>query len=336
MAEWYKDDGFQSDIVLSTRIRLARNLKDIPFPSKMNSEDASKVIELTENALKDSDINFVKTELNSLNPTEKEILVEKHYISPNIAKQKKPCAVFTSEDKNISIMVNEEDHLRIQAIFAGLECQKAYDLISKADAYLADKLSYAVHPKYGYLTSCLTNAGTGMRVSVMLHLPAICRCSVAEGMFAALGKLGITVRGMYGEGSKASGYLFQISNQMTLGVDETEILAKLYDAVNQVISKEKELRASMLKQQGPVLEDKIMRSMGILKSARVLSSGEMLSLLSYARFGMSQGLITDTDAKTLNTLMTITSPAHLSKGSTTVMERDVERASIVRRTLNEK
>lgn len=336
MAEWYKDEGFQSDIVLSTRIRLARNLKDIPFPTKMNNDDSAKVIELTENALKDSDINFVKTELNSLNPTEKEILVEKHYISPNIAKQKKPCAVFASEDKNLSIMVNEEDHLRIQAIFAGLECQKAYDLISKIDAHLADRLSYAVHPKYGYLTSCLTNAGTGMRVSVMLHLPAICRCSVADGMFAALGKLGITVRGMYGEGSKASGYLFQISNQMTLGVDETEILAKLYDAVNQVISKEKELRASMLKQQGPVLEDKIMRSMGILKSARVLSSGEMLSLMSYVRFGISQGLIVDTDAKTLNTLMTITSPAHLSKGNTTVMERDVERASIVRKTLSEK
>lgn len=336
MADWYKDDGFQGDIVLSTRIRLARNIKDIPFPSKMSDEDAKKVIDLTENALNDADIKFNKINLNELSETEKEILVENHYISPNLAKQKKPCAVFISEDESVSIMVNEEDHIRMQSIFAGLECQKAYDIISRADAYLADKLQYAVHPQYGYLTSCLTNAGTGMRVSFMLHLPAICWCSVAESMFAALGKLGITVRGMYGEGTKASGYLFQISNQMTLGVDEKEIINKLYDIVNQVITKEKELRASLIRQRGPVLEDKIMRSLGILKSARVLSSSEMMGLFSYVRLGISQGMIIDADTRTLNTLMIETSPAHLTHDNTTVMERDVERAALVRKKLNEK
>lgn len=336
MADWYKDNGFQGDIVLSTRIRLARNIKDIPFPSKMSDEDAKKVIDLTENALNDANIKFNKINLNELSETEKEILVEKHYISPNLAKQKKPCAVFISEDESVSIMVNEEDHIRMQSIFAGLECQKAYDIISRADAYLADKLQYAVHPQYGYLTSCLTNAGTGMRVSFMLHLPAICWCSVAESMFAALGKLGITVRGMYGEGTKASGYLFQISNQMTLGVDEKEIINKLYDIVNQVITKEKELRASLIRQRGPVLEDKIMRSLGILKSARVLSSSEMMGLFSYVRLGISQGLIIDADTRTLNTLMIETSPAHLTHDNTTVMERDVERAALVRKKLNEK
>ncbi len=336
MADWYKDDGFQGDIVLSTRIRLARNIKDIPFPSKMSDEDAKKVIDLTENALNDADIKFNKINLNELSETEKEILVENHYISPNLAKQKKPCAVFISEDESVSIMVNEEDHIRMQSIFAGLECQKAYDIISRADAYLADRLQYAVHPQYGYLTSCLTNAGTGMRVSFMLHLPAICWCSVAESMFAALGKLGITVRGMYGEGTKASGYLFQISNQMTLGVDEKEIINKLYDIVNQVITKEKELRASLIRQRGPVLEDKIMRSLGILKSARVLSSSEMMGLFSYVRLGISQGLIIDADTRTLNTLMIETSPAHLTHDNTTVMERDVERAALVRKKLNEK
>lgn len=336
MADWYKDDGFQGDIVLSTRIRLARNIKDIPFPSKMSDEDAKKVIDLTENALNDADIKFNKINLNELSETEKEILVENHYISPNLAKQKKPCAVFISEDESVSIMVNEEDHIRMQSIFAGLECQKAYDIISRADAYLADRLQYAVHPQYGYLTSCLTNAGTGMRVSFMLHLPAICWCSVAESMFAALGKLGITVRGMYGEGTKASGYLFQISNQMTLGVYEKEIINKLYDIVNQVITKEKELRASLIRQRGPVLEDKIMRSLGILKSARVLSSSEMMGLFSYVRLGISQGLIIDADTRTLNTLMIETSPAHLTHDNTTVMERDVERAALVRKKLNEK
>lgn len=336
MSKWYSDIGAESDIVLSTRVRLARNIKGFSFPNKINNKDANEIIQLVDSALNDYDIKFNKTDINSLNANEKEILVEKHYISPNLVKQKKPCAVFINEDENVSIMVNEEDHLRIQAIFAGFECQKAYDVISKTDAYLADKLSYSVHPKYGYLTGCLTNVGTGMRVSVMMHLPAICRCSVAEGMFAALGKLGITVRGMYGEGSKASGYLFQISNQMTLGIDETEILARLYDAVNRVISKEKELRATMLKQQGPVLEDKIMRSLGILKNARVLSSSEMLELFSYVRFGITLGLISDTDTKTLNTLMTETSPAHLAHNNTMVMGRDVERASQVRKVLNEK
>ena len=334
MAKWYKDSGFQSDIVLSTRVRLARNIKGIPFPNKMNDEDAKKVIELTHSALDGMNFNFNRIDLNELSPAEKEKLVEKRYISPKLAKQTKPCAVFISEDESVSIMVNEEDHIRLQSIYAGLECQKAYDIISKIDTFMAEKLTYAVHQKYGYLTSCLTNVGTGMRISFMLHLPAVCRFSVADNLFAALGKIGVAVRGMYGEGTKASGYIFQISNQKTLGIDEKEITDKLYDVVNQVISKERELRALLLKQKGISLEDKIMRSCGILKNARLLSGKEMLTLFSEVRLGISLGLIADIDIKDLNTLMIETSPAHLLPDAETPEERDTTRAETVRKNLN--
>lgn len=332
MAKWYDDTGFQGDIVLSTRVRLARNLKGIPFPNKMSDDDAKKVVELVSGALENMNYGFTRLDLNAMFKTEKQKLVEKRYISPDLAKQTKPCAVFISDDESVSIMVNEEEHIRMQSIFAGLECQKAYDIISKIDAYLAEKLEYAVHPKYGYLTSCLTNLGTGMRVSCMLHLPAVCLCSVADSMFATLGKLGITVRGMYGEGSKASGYLFQISNQMTLGVDEKEIIDKINDVVNQVIAKERELRGVLLKQRGVAMEDKIMRSCAILKGARLLSSSEMLSLFSNARLAMSLGLVNGIEPRTLNSLMVETSPASLADcGSVT--QRDAERAKIVRERL---
>ncbi len=332
MAKWYDDTGFQGDIVLSTRVRLARNLKGIPFPNKMSDDDAKKVVELVSGALENINYGFTRLDLNAMSKTEKQKLVEKRYISPDLAKQTKPCAVFISDDESVSIMVNEEEHIRMQSIFAGLECQKAYDIISKIDAYLAEKLEYAVHPKYGYLTSCLTNLGTGMRVSCMLHLPAVCLCSVADSMCATLGKLGITVRGMYGEGSKASGYLFQISNQMTLGVDEKEIIDKINDVVNQVIAKERELRGVLLKQRGVAMEDKIMRSCAILKGARLLSSSEMLSLFSNARLAMSLGLVNGVEPRTLNSLMVETSPASLADcGSVT--QRDAERAKIVRERL---
>jgi len=333
MAKWYDDSGFQSDIVLSTRVRLARNIRDIPFPGKMSDEDAHKVIDTVENAVKRANLDFEKKEILSLSPLEREQLVEKRFISPNLAKAKKPSAVFISGDQSISIMVNEEDHVRLQAIFAGFECQKAYDVISGMDKVIAETADYAVHQKYGYLTSCLTNVGTGIRISFMMHLPAICKAQMAESLFAAMGKLGVTVRGMYGEGSKASGYLFQVSNQMTLGVNEKDIADRLNDVVNQLISKERELRGAILKKEGEILEDKIMRSVGILKTARLLSTKEMLGLFSNVRFGISSGLVEDVEPRTLNRLMVETSPAHLAGEKTTPRERDVERARIVRERL---
>lgn len=334
MARWYRDSGFQNDIVLSTRVRLARNLKGIPFPNKMSDDDAKKVVETVDNALSQMNFKFNRIDVNSLSQIEKEKLVEKRYISPNLAKQTKPCAVFVSEDESVSIMVNEEDHIRMQSIYAGLECQKAYDIINKIDTYIAEKTDYAVHQKYGYLTSCLTNVGTGMRMSFMMHLPAICRTSAADNLFAALGKLGVAVRGMYGEGTKSSGYIFQISNQKTLGTDEKSIADTLYDVATQVIAKERELRSLILKQRGIFEEDKIMRSKALLKNARLLSGKELLALSSDVRFGISQGVITDISITDINRLMIETSPAHLASESANSTERDTKRAKIVRECLN--
>lgn len=337
MAQWYKDTGEQSDIVISTRVRLARNLRGIPFPRKARDEDCEKVISLVSDALDTLNFKFTRYDLNKMSKTERLSLVEERYISPNMAESKKSGAVFISEDKSVSIMANEEDHLRIQGIFAGYERVKAYDIISKIDTYLAEKLEYAVHPKYGYLTTCLTNAGTGMRVSYMMHLPAIVNAGIAENLFQAALKLGITVRGMYGEGSKSGGYLFQISNQITMGRSEDEIMTNLSKVVENIIAKERELRVKMHKQKGLVMEDQIMRSLGILKSARLMQTKELLTLLSNIRLGVSLGLITDLDSKMLNTIMVETSPAHLTdENITTAVERDIERARIIREKFTKK
>lgn len=334
MAEWFKDTGLQNDIVISTRVRLARNLKDIPFPQKAGEENCKKIIAMVEDALSALNYKFEKIDITQLGKTQRQALVEERFISMNMANSKHPCAVFISEDKSVSIMVNEEDHIRMQSIFAGYESQKAYDIISKVDTYLAEKLEYAVHPKYGYLTTCLTNAGTGMRTSFMLHLPAIVNAGIAENLFAAAGKLGITVRGMYGEGTKAGGYLFQISNQITMGRSEEEIMTNLSKVVENIIAKERELRTKMHKQKGMVMEDQIMRSVGILRSARLMQSKEMLTLLSNIRLGVSLGLIDDIDSKTINSLMIETSPGHITSESiTTAMDRDIERARIIREKL---
>ena len=278
---------------------------------------------------------FTKYDMLKLSANEKEKLVEERYINPNLASSKLPACAYISEDENVSIMVNEEDHIRIQCIYAGFEEQKAYDLINKIDSYLSEKLDYAVHEKYGHLTSCLTNVGTGMRISYMLHLPAIVMFKAADEIFGTISKLGLAVRGMYGEGTKSSGFLFQVSNQVTLGKAESEIITDLSKTAESVIAKERELRQELLKHKGLVLEDKIMRSLGTLKSARIIQSKEMMTLLSDVRLGVSLGLIDDIEAKKVNNLMIMASRAHISSSETadSAFERDVERAKLIRNTL---
>jgi len=335
MAKWFEDGGLGSDIVLSTRIRLARNLKGIPYPNKMTADDAKKVISLVEAALEEMNYTFTKYDMEKLSDIEKEKLVEERYISPNLAKSILPSCAYISGDNNVSIMVNEEDHIRIQCIYAGFESEKAYDLISKIDAYLSEKLDYAVHEKYGHLTSCLTNVGTGMRISYMVHLPAIVMFKASEGIFSAISKLGLAVRGMYGEGTKSLGHLFQISNQATLGKDELEIINDISKVSEGIISKERELRKELLNQKGLVLEDKIMRSLGILKSARIMQSKEMMNLLSDVRLGIGSGFIDDIDLKLVTSLMIKASKAHISSSDNndSPFERDIERAKLIRNTL---
>lgn len=336
MTKWYNDTGMQSDIVLSTRVRYARNLKGIPFPCAMKDADAEKTVSAVRAALDDINYGFTEINMRELGFRDRQVLVEERTISPDFAKVKLPASVFVSGDGCVSIMVNEEDHIRMQAVFAGMECEKAYDIISKIDAYLAEKLDYSVHKKYGYLTSSLSNVGTGMRVSYMVHLPAIVVSGAAQSLFEAAAKLGVTVRGMYGEGSKAGGYIFQISNQTTLGISEAELMSNLEKVASGIIAKEKELRAKLLKEHGISLYDKIMRSRGILGTARIMGFDEMMSLLSNVRLGVFAGVVKDMDSKMINNIMIETSPAHLS-GEKTVdsAERDIERARFIREKLKE-
>ena len=336
MAKWFTDSGSQSDVILSTRVRLARNLKGIPFPGKMSADDANKVISLEEATLEEMNYTFTRIDLAKLDTAEKQKLVEERFISPAIAKSTLPCVAYISEDELVSIMVNEEDHIRIQCIYPGYEPDKALDLIGKVDDYLSEKLDYAMHEKYGYLTSCLTNVGTGMRISYMLHLPATVMSGAADSVFAAVAKLGVTVRGMYGEGTKSAGNLFQISNQTTLGRSEAEIAASLGETLGSIISKERELRAKLSEKKGLILEDRIMRSYAIVRSARIMQSKEMMDRLSDVRFGIGLGIIDDADYTTLNDIMICASPAHISAdfGIDGAVERDVKRAEMLREALN--
>lgn len=337
MAEWYRDSGFQDDVVLSTRIRLARNLKGIPFPNRMSGDDGEKVILTISEALSHLNYKFNLIRLSDISETERQMLLEKHFISLQMLKNTKHKAVFLSEDEAVSILVNEEDHIRMQCIFAGAESEKAYDLISKIDDFLSENVGFAFHEKYGHLTACPTNVGTGMRLSFMMHLPALCITRLADNLFSTVGKLGITVRGMYGEGTKTSGSIFQISNQVTLGKSEAELSQNITDVVNQIIAKERELRRRIIQDKGVAIEDKIMRSYGIMKYAKKISTEEMTGLLSNVRLGVSLGIINDIEIKRLNEIMVVTRPAHIMNlGASNSFERDVKRAEVIKEILNQK
>ena len=336
MAKWYSDSGMQSDIVLSTAVRYARNIHGMPFPNAMKDGDAEKTVAAVRGALADMHYGFSETDIKQLSFRDRQVLVEKRTITPDFAKVKRPASVFASDDGSVSIMVNGEDHIRMQAMFAGMEREKAYDIISKIDAYLAEKLDYAVHKKYGYLTASPSNVGTGMRVTYVMHLPAVVASGAAQSLFEAAAKLGVAVRPLYGENSKPSGNLFKISNQVTLGMTEADIMSNLDKVASGIIAKEKELRTKLLKERGIALYDTIMRSRGILGTARVMSFDEMMSLLSNVRLGVFAGVIKDMDSKLINTIMTETSPAHLSGDKATdSAERDIERARVIREKLKE-
>ena len=332
MAKWFCDANAGDDVVISTRIRLARNLKGIPFPGAMTQKDALLVIEKVEHALEEMNYTFTRLDMSKTSPAQKQKLVEERLISPALAKSKLPCAAYISEDECISIMVNEEDHIRIQCIYAGYESKKAYELISKVDDYFAEKLDYAMHEKYGYLTSCLTNVGTGMRISYMLHLPAAVMTGAADSIFSTIGKMGVTVRGMYGEGTKSSGCIFQISNQTTLGRSEAEISDSLNETLEKVIAKERELRTRVWEGNAMAIEDRIYRSFAILRSARILQSKEMLERLSDLRLGVSLGIIENIGLSAINNAMILSSPAHITAdyGIDDPAGRDIKRAEIIR------
>ena len=338
-SEWLKGTGPNSDIVISSRIRFARNLDKLAFPHWANKKQAKQVSDLIEEAVGKIDYLNKTTmfKLCDLDSVDKQFLVERHLMSYEHAQKSDSKAVVIDEDEIISIMVNEEDHLRIQVMQSGFNLFEAYSIINKIDDYFAKELSYAFSPEWGYLTACPTNTGTGMRGSVMLHLPGLVMTRQINQVLAAIAKLSFATRGLYGEGTQATGNFFQISNQVSLGHSESEIIENINGLIRQIIEQENQAREVLLSQNRPMLEDKINRSFGILKSANIITSQETTELMSLLRLGSDLGIIKEINRRSINGLFIITQPAHLQKienKKLTAAERDLKRAEIIRSKLN--
>lgn len=329
--------SFESNIIVTSRIRLARNFSEYPFPSRMDNKLGKEVIDKVKNVVfdcKDEEIGeLLFIDIESLGNIDKQMLVEKHLISPDLAASKRKCAAIISRDENISIMINEEDHLRIQAIYPGIQLEKTWISCEKIDDLLDSKMEYAFSNSYGYLTCCPTNLGTGIRVSVMLHLPVLVMTGYIKKIFEACRKLSIAVRGAYGEDSEAAGNMFQISNQITLGQTEKEIMTSIKSISYQIVEQESLLREKLYKQNTVKFEDKIFRSYGTLANARVISTQESLKLISDVRLGIDLGIIKDISIDTLNDILLSIQPACLQKLLGRPMdskERSIKRAEIIR------
>jgi protein arginine kinase len=337
LSEWMKGGGPESDIVISSRVRVARNLQSYPFPllatNQQSGEVLSRIAEVLDNEELKTISDFELVPLAELNELEKRVLVEKHLISPNLADESRNGAVLLSDNEAVSIMINEEDHLRIQCLCPGFQIKEAWDLASQIDDVFEGQLEYAFHESRGYLTSCPTNVGTGIRASVMIHLPALVLTQQIGRILSAITQVGLAVRGLYGEGSEAIGNLFQISNQITLGQSEEEIIENLYSVVRQIIEHERAARQKLLSDSKAKLTDRVNRSYGILSNAYILDSKETAQRLSDVRLGIDLGLLKDITGNVLNELLVMTQPGFLQRyagGSLSPDERDIRRAELVR------
>ena len=335
-SNWTKATGPHHHIILSSRIRLARNLKKIALPGFQKEADGFSVLEKVKKAADrlnqqgKEKLSFYR--LQEIPPLERQILLEKHLISPEHCTDSVNKGLLLNEEESISIMINEEDHLRLQVFFPGLQLEKAWELADKLDDVLENELEYAFDHKIGYLTACPTNVGTGLRASVMLHLPALAWAQQAGRVLGSLGQLGFTSRGLYGEGTEAIGNLYQISNQITLGQTEVDIIQNLTTLALQIVEKEEATRKWLLKEQPLQIKDRVGRSLGILQHAAILSSQEALNYLSDLRLGVDLGLIKEgVENINLSELMVMAQPAFIQKyrGKTMeAQERDAARAQL--------
>lgn len=337
-SEWLKGTGPSSDIVISSRIRLARNIAKYPFPHWANKKQSEEVLNKVEVVRKKIGLleKAALFKIADLDGVDKQFLVERHLMSYEHAQKTNSKALLIDDDEVLSIMVNEEDHLRIQVMQSGFNIVEAWEIIDKLDDTLSKELPFAFSSEWGYLTACPTNTGTGMRGSVMLHLPALVMARHINRVLAAIAKLSFTTRGLYGEGTQASGNFFQISNQVSLGHSEEEIIDNINGFIRQIIEQEQQARESLFANSRAMLEDRIHRSFGVLKSAYIISSQETVELLSMLRLGCDLGMIKDIDRGKLNELFIITQPAHLQKienKKLTQQERDVKRAELIRSKL---
>ena len=339
--EWLRGTGPSSEIVLSSRIRLARNLVRFPFSHWATKKQSEEVLHRAKEAIADSKFlkNALFAPLSDLSAIDKQFLIERHLISREHAVNADHKAVCITDNEIVSIMINEEDHLRIQGIQSGLNLSEAWWVMDQIDDDLGKRLEYAFSPTWGYLTCCPTNTGTGMRASVMLHLPALVISKQINKIIQMITKLQLTARGFYGEGTQASGNLFQISNQVTLGHTEAEMIDNLERVIRQVLEYEQNARKALLSQNPADLQDRIFRAYGTLRNAYVITSNETIELLSTVWLGIDLGLIKNVDRALVNELFILTQPAHLQKleGKTlSANQRDVKRAAIIRERLKSK
>jgi protein arginine kinase len=325
----------KSAIVLMTRIRLARNLAGQPFPGWAKPAQRAKILDTCRAAIASTSPmkRGLSVGVDELGELEKKILVERHLISRELSGSKQGSGVAISKDQAFSVMINEEDHLRIQMLRAGFQLKKAWASINEMDSALEESLDFAFSPSLGYLTACPTNLGTGMRASAMMHLPALVIASQMEKVVRAVNQLGMVVRGLFGEGSDASGSIFQISNQTTLGESEEEILKRLSGVLQSIIEHELNARARLLEADSAKLFDKIGRAFGILQNGHVLSSNEAMNLLSLIRLGVDLGVFADGQRSITDRLFIEAQPGHLQhaqKGEFEAGQRDLLRAERLR------
>ncbi len=337
---WQIEAGKEKDIILSSRIRFARNLKNYKFPNRSSSEEKNALIDdlkVKLDFLLNDGFDFYL--MNDLSEIERAVLHEEHLVSRDHAENPADKALFLNNDKNLSIMVNEEDHLRIQILKSGFEFKDIWTKIDELDNRLDQELEYAFSDRWGYLTSCPTNVGTALRVSVMCHLPALVLSGRIDNILGAVGKFGLTVRGMAGEGSASEAELFQISNQLTLGFSEKEIIDKLESVIQQIITEEKKSREFLLRNNYVKLKDNVLRSLGVLKYAYQLEEAEALKYLSRIKFGQDTNLIEDElDENLFAKLLFKIKDAHLRYTFKDILDQEkikMKRAEVIRNILNE-
>lgn len=339
LSDWMRSEGPDSDVVISSRVRLARNLTSQPFPLLATTAQATEVLEQVEQVdlndnYKEDEYKWLK--LNELTELQKRVLVEKHLVSPNLINDSRAGAVIINKNQSVSIMVNEEDHIRIQCLYPGFQLEEAWKAANEIDDTFEEGLEYAYDEVKGYLTTCPTNVGTGLRASVMMHLPALVITQQINRILSAVTQVGLAVRGLYGEGSEALGNLFQVSNQITLGQSEEEIINNLYSVVKQIIEHEKAARKRLLNESSKRLEDRVCRSYGVLMHAVIIDSKEAAQRLSDIRLGIDLGMLEHLPQHVVNELMIMTQPGFLQQRFADKLspeERDIKRAELIRECL---
>jgi protein arginine kinase len=339
--EWLSGDGPHRNIVVSSRVRLARNLREKPFPGWAKKAERLDVMRLVKDAVENLPemAESYSENLEALSPLEKQVLVERHLISREHAAKGVGSAVVMNSPQTLSVMINEEDHLRMQAICCGLQLTKVFSMINRVDSELEEVLDYAFDPELGYLTACPTNVGTGMRASAMLHLPGLVMSEQINKIINSVNKIGLAVRGLHGEGTEAMGNLFQVSNQTTLGETEEEIIGRLNRVIEQILEHEQNARALLAQRKAVTLYDQIGRAYGVLSHAYSMSSKEALNFLSVLKLGVDLGVFPESCRFPVDELFIETQPAHLQKGAGTQKmsadERDSLRAAIIRAKLGQ-